>query len=334
MMSIYIHLGAFIIALITTYLTTPKAAQLAKRLGKTGIDIHKPEKPIVPSLGGLAIVLGIITGAAPALLTEFQVETVVFISVTLICCLIGLLDDFKVLPGLLKMGLTLLSITPIVAGWLMFPDKISLGRPTVPIIGRLRLTIMYWLLLPLAVAGPANAVNMLEVLNGVMPITCSIAVSAMIVAAVILGKNVGVLLGLILLGALIGYLPHNKYPAKVFSGDTGSLAVGGAIGSLAVISGLEFVTMVALMPHILNAFLVVTSVKGFKERRTIKIRPVIVDANGGLTANKAHNAPITLTRLILLFSGRMREPEVVRVLTGASLWAALLAVISALMIKG
>ena len=57
-----------------------------------------------------------------------------------------------------------------------------------------------------------------------------------------------------LLAVLLAFYYFNRYPAKVFDGDTGSLAVGAALGALAILGRIETVVVVALIPHIMNAF--------------------------------------------------------------------------------
>ena len=324
---------AYVATLITTYTVTPLIASYMKRRGHEGIDAHKPTKPRVPTSCGLGIIVGMLVGACLLSVLEpsLRLKIMVFISSVLIAAAVGLVDDFVVLGGTIKTALTVLAIAPIVLSAYAYPEVIVLGRPEIPIVGRLRLTIVYWLLLPLAVAGPANAVNMLDVLNGVMPITCAMASGALLVSSLLLAREDGVLLSALLLVALLAYIPYNKYPAKVFSGDVGSLGVGAALGAIAVLSRTEIIAMAALSPHIMNAFYVIAFVKGLKEHRQIP-RPVRVKEDGTIVDSENPKAPITLVRILVGKEGA-KEPEVVKAIILLEAIAVLIALTMALMMK-
>ncbi|RLE84337.1 MAG: hypothetical protein DRJ39_03330 [Thermoprotei archaeon] len=206
-------------------------------------------------------------------------------------------------------------------------------RPIVPLVGSLRLTIIYWLLLPLAVAGPANAVNMIDILNGLMTSTSIVTVTALILSATYLGNKIALVLFSALLGALAGFLPYNKFPSKVFAGDSGGLLVGGTIGAIAILSKMEFITLIALMPEILNAFYIVSSIKGFIEHRNIKESPTFLLSNYKMRASEKPNAPITLTRIILLFGGDASERELIRAFVLIQLFSSILALITTLLLR-
>jgi len=321
---------ASILSFTLSYLLTPLIIKFSASRGFVGVDIHKPKKPKVPTLGGIAITIAIVVSAL-LLLPLYPIQITTFLLTVMIGALVGLVDDLKQLSGYPKMLITVVASFPLFIAGYLFPSEIKLGRPVVPILGKLRLTIVYWFLLPLAIAVPSNAVNMLEVFNGVMPITCGIASASLLVSSMIINSKIGIALSLILLGSLLGYLPYNKYPAKVFSGNVGSYVVGAAIGSLAIISGLEFELIVVLLPHILNALLVILSVGGIKERRSIRVRPIIIEVNGLLRANNDSRAPLTLTRVILTLSGPLTELEIVNVITVLELWSAMLSLATSLL---
>jgi len=328
----------FAVPLIITLVSTRYVIDFLKKRKLVAPDAHKPDKPLVPRIGGIAIFTGVTSGILVAMLLfhaklidwQTLLRILVFYSVFSLTALIGLIDDLKVLRAKVKTGLTILGVVPLlVAAYL---NIITIGRPELPIIGRLRMTLIYWFLLPLAVAAPANAVNMLEIMNGIMPATCSIALTATLVSALILGGRVeAVYISLILLGTLVAYYHYNKYPARIFSGDMGSLSVGAALGALAVIGRLEFIVMVTLFPHIMNAFYVISSVRGLKERREI-LRPTVVKENGLIEASLNPQAPLTLARLILA-KGPLTEKQIVDAVILLEIAASTLAVCSAILMK-
>jgi len=324
-------------AAVTAYLITPLIAKAMRAIGHVRPDVHKPGRPLVPYSGGIALYIAV----APSLLLlallqpSLLPQTITLALVTGAAFVVGLVDDFKVLGGLMKTSLTLLTVLPVVIAHAIWPSQIQLGRPLVPILGKLRLTIIYWLLLPLAVAGPANVVNMLDVFNGVMPASTLLAALALMVSNHIIYSDpqAGILLAP-LVGALAGYLPYNRWPARILNGDSGSLLVGAYIGAAAILTRTEFVAMVALMPHILNGALVIGSVGGLKEHRAMEERPIRILPDYRLAASRSLKAPISLTRIILALDGPLTEREVVKRLVGLGAASSFMALMSALLVPG
>lgn len=317
------------------YLITPLVARAMQAIGHVRPDVHKPGRPLVPYSGGVALYVAVSASLLLLALLEPsslpQVATLALVTTT--AFLIGLVDDFKVLSGPVKTALTILTVLPVVVARATWPARIVLGRPIVPVLGKLRLTIIYWLLLPLAVAGPANVVNMLDVFNGVMPASTLLAALALTASAHVIhgDPQAGILLAP-LVGALAGYLPYNRWPARILNGDSGSLLVGAYIGAAALLMRTEFFAMIALMPHILNGALVISSVGGLKEHRAVEERPVKVLPDYRLAASRSLKAPISLTRIVLALEGPLSEREVAKRLIGLGAASSLMALASALLV--
>lgn len=287
---------------------------MLKERGIVRPDAHKKGRPMVPHGGGMALMASMtVTSAISAWLYPFySLQIALFWLTSAFAFAVGLVDDLVVLRGETKTALTVIAILPIALGAIFYPGTITLGRPRAPFVGRMRLTIVYWLLLPLAIAGPANAVNMLDVMNGIMPGTMMVASLSIIASSYVLAEELGLILGFMLLGALVGYYPYNKYPAKIFNGDSGSLMVGAGIGAIAVLTRQEIVSLVALAPQVLNAFFVVSSIGGLKEHRELGARPIKVLSDEKLVANLDTSAPLSLTRLMLLLGGSSNEREIAK----------------------
>ncbi len=305
------------LSFLASYVLTYVLMIAMRKLNIVAPDYHKPEKPLIPTMCGISILLGFtISSLFYVLLISHETSSLIRILTMLlcgwICAFIGFFDDLKGIAALKKTVLTVLSIIPVIISALMFPHVIRLGRPKIPIIGRLRLTIIYWFLLPLAIAGPANVVNMLEALNGILPLTLFPASITLAISAFIMGKYEASIICILLGAALLGYLPYNKYPAKVFSGNVGSLGVGALIGAIAVIYGLEVPAMIVLSPHLLNAFQIIVEVGGFKAKEEIK-RPTKVVGNKIFDSLDNH-APTTLIRVLAGREGS-KENEIVNAIT-------------------
>jgi len=332
----YIGILAAALGFVVTRLSAPYIIEALRRRGLTRRDAHKPGNPEVVHSGGIIIVLAFTVAMAVTLILirDFYLglKIAAVYSAAIICFLVGIYDDVKILSGKAKTLLTVLAVAPIIVAYLLYPKVIGLGHPVVPFIGKIRVTIIYWAILPLAVAGPANLVNMLDIFNGVTPGMTLIASLALIASAFILNSPLTWIIAAVLASILAAYYPFNAYPARVFNGDSGSLFIGGLLGALAVVGHIEFVVLTLLIPHLINGVLVLISFGGFKEHRRVKERPITVK-NHVLEASRDPRAPWTLTRLILLIGGPAREDEVSRFYIALETVPALLAVITAVFMR-
>jgi UDP-N-acetylmuramyl pentapeptide phosphotransferase/UDP-N-acetylglucosamine-1-phosphate transferase len=297
-----------VVAFAVTYFTIPPVASWLTRRGIVGIDVHKLEKPKIPAMCGISIIAGTVAGLLSLeLVIGYSPDIVAFLGTVVIAGAIGVVDDLRPLSSRLKPILTALAAVPI----------LLLGtfnaHPVFPFIGAFRLTILYPALILFAIPVTANAVNMLDVFNGSLSGTLTIISLTLAAVLALSGRTTTMCLALALSASLFAFYLFNRYPARVFGGDAGSLAVGAAIGALAVIGRIELVTVVALVPYIMNAFYGLASVGRLYERREIKPRPIRVRDDGKLEATTEKHAPVTLTRLILA-EGPMSEQEVVRVM--------------------
>jgi UDP-N-acetylglucosamine--dolichyl-phosphate N-acetylglucosaminephosphotransferase len=297
--------------------------------GIVGIDVHKLQKPKIPEMCGLTIIAGLTVASLLSIMAvgEHSRETAAFLGTVLIAGAIGAIDDLKPLSSRLKPILTAFAAAPI----LLLGTYYS--HPVLPLIGGVRLTILYPLLILFAIAVPANAVNMLDVYNGSMSGTVTIVSVAIGAILVLSGDTATAGLAFALAGALLAFYLFNRYPARVFSGDTGSLAAGAAIGALAVIGRIEVVTIVAIAPFIMNSFYGLASIGRLYERREIRSRPVRIREDGFLEATSDKKAPVTLARLILA-EGPLREPQVVHVMLILTAISSALALLALFVVRG
>jgi UDP-N-acetylglucosamine--dolichyl-phosphate N-acetylglucosaminephosphotransferase len=347
---LYLALTGFFVALIATFVVMPYVIKTMKRRGIFGVDVHKLDKPEVAEMGGLGILFGVtiacfflFLGSGLIGLGVFDLRILVFLAVLLIAGGIGIIDDLKTLGPKVKPLLTTVACLPIlVYTWTLglIPPFLPayVPAPYLPFLGATRLTIVYPLILiPLAIAITSNAVNMSDVFNGVMPLTSIIMFIALLIVSlfmVALGipeAGLGLLLCSVMIGALFAYYYYNRYPAKVFAGDTGSLLVGAAIGATAIMGRLEIVAIVALFPAIMNAFYSLVSIGGLLERRQMRARPTVFQEDGTLTASTDSKAPITLTRL-LVARGPLNEQLITLSLATLTLASSVLAILTVCLI--
>lgn len=319
----------FAIAFFVTFAATPIVAKVMRRKGIVGNDVHKVSKTEVPEMCGLAILIGLVSASVcyVAFYPGASVYVAAFIGTVLIGGSIGFVDDLRPLGPRTKPVLTAIACLPIVI------LRTYNSSPVIPLLGPVRMSLVYPFLIPLAVAVCSNSVNMMDVMNGSMAGTIGIISLMSTIVLFAAGKTELASLSAGLLAAMLAFYYYNRYPAKVFDGDTGSLAVGAAIAALAIMGGIEIVMMVALIPHIMNAFYGLSSVGRLYERREISNRPTRLLQNGTLQASADRGSPITLARLILA-AGALREPDVVKAMMVLTLISALLGVLTYLITLG
>ncbi|WP_455367646.1 MraY family glycosyltransferase [[Eubacterium] cellulosolvens] len=319
----------FILNFIITYALVPRIAQVMRNRGITGTDIHKVHRPEISEMCGLALWPSIIFSLIMlSFLDQVNIHLyLAFLFAILVAGLIGFKDDLTPLNPRVKPALTVFAGLPI-----LFLNAYS-PTPVLPFIGSTRLTIVYPFLVLIGLAVTSNSVNMMDVFNGVMPGTCSIITFFSFLTLIYLKRYSEATLPLIVLGGLIAFYIFNRYPAKVFAGDSGSLFVGAALGSIAIIGRVEIIMIIALMPHIMNAYYGLSSIGRFYERREVKDRPIEIFPDGKLAATGFRHAPITLTRLILA-QGPLHEKEIIKFMMIFTALSCALALATLLFIPG
>ncbi|MFX1364347.1 MAG: hypothetical protein ACFE9Y_05410 [Promethearchaeota archaeon] len=278
-----------------------------------GYDIHKNTQPKVAESGGIALVIGFII-VSIFLMFFFPIllkETLIFLSTVVSAGVIGFIDDVKKLKSRYKIILSILCGSPIfIANYFGF---ITISSPTIPFLDKTRLSFIYPLVIPIIVAVFVNTVNMLEGYNGEGSGTCLIIVIFLGICGLIWNSAEAVLFTIPVIAVLIPFFIYNKYPAKIFPGDVGTLSLGAMIACIMLFGSLEVATFCALLAHIFNSFYVINSVRGFFESSDIhKDRgDIILLGNDRIKASDKRDAALTLPRLILA-KGPLTEPKLVK----------------------
>ncbi|MHA1458631.1 MAG: hypothetical protein ACTSQR_03095 [Promethearchaeota archaeon] len=304
---------SFIAGFVITLVIIPYIIRIMKRKGYTGIDIHKTSKTEVAESGGISIIIGIsITSIFLTIFfPDFFNEILIFVLTVVISGLIGYLDDRIKLRSRYKLLLTL--FTGIVIFLANAVGFIQIDSPTIPFLGKLRLNLIYPILAPLIVAVFANTVNMLEGYNGEGSGTSIIALLSLVICSIMWDSAEGLLFSVVSLAILIPFFLYNKFPAKIFPGDVGTLSIGAIFASIALIGSLEAAVFCALLIHVFNSFYVIYSVKGFFESSEIleNKSDILLLENDFIKASDLKSAALTLPRLILA-KGPMKEPDLVK----------------------
>ncbi len=228
------------VALAVVVLLAPAVGGMARRMGavdRPGGRRHHARP--VPRLGGLALFLGIMVPALAFL--ELGQETRGLLLGAAVATVVGAVDDFRGLRWVEKLaGQVAAATIPVGFG-------IWIDRFTFPFVGVHELSP--WLGKPLTVlwiVAIMNMVNFLDGLDGLAAGVCSIAGATFSVIALSLGKPQAAVASAIVLGACLGFLRHNFYPARIFMGDSGALLLGFSLATLAVQGLLKTAATVAL----------------------------------------------------------------------------------------
>lgn len=217
----WLALAAGATALALAAYLTPLLRQLAVQIGvvdRPDGKLKKQPEP-VPYLGGLSVFLAYLLSLG--LFGEFDRQILAVLLAGTLALLVGLVDDFGALtplPKLLGLGVAIFAL--LRAGVLVELVELPFALHGV--------LAVLWLLLV------ANAFNLVDVLDGLAPGLAAVAASGMAVVAVATGQKLLAVVAGALAGALLGFLPFNKAPARMYLGDAGSLSVGLTLGSLAL----------------------------------------------------------------------------------------------------
>ena len=292
-----------------------------------GIDVHKPGNIKIPEMVGLSIFFGLLTASVLMfIITPYHIVALSFILTITISACVGILDRFKRLGAYPKVILSTVACIPIIFFGTFSPF------PIFPFIGHLRLTILYpFVFTPIFIAIFANATNMIDVFNGSMAGSMTVSGVFLTVSAFILGEYDVMLIFAFLTASLFAFYRYNRYPAKVFSGDVGSLCVGTAFATSAIFGGMELVTLFACLPTLINGALILSSLGKFKERHDIEERPTVLLKNGFLAANISKAAPLTLTRLLAATSP-IKEMDITKSFIYLHIFSGVLAIITVIFV--
>lgn len=146
----------------------------------------------------------------------------------------------------------------------------------VPGIGTYFINYLYLPFLILILVGASNALNLTDGLDGLLSSTAVMAYGAYAVIGIWQGNQTVYIFAFSVIGALLGFLVFNAHPAKVFMGDTGSLALGGGLAALAVITKTEFLLPLIGIVFVMEALSVIIQVLSFKfrKKRVFKMSPL------------------------------------------------------------
>lgn len=279
---------AFVIALVMCLLAYPLAIPALHKL-KFGQSIREegPKSHMVktgtPTMGGLVFIAASILATLIVIPQSFkEINLIVVILAYVGYSVIGFIDDFLIVvkknnKGLLPRYKFFMQSVLAVIFYLFYKD-VNDSTIIIPFIGKsLDLGWFYMVLVFFMFTGTSNAVNLSDGLDG---LSSGLVILATIpfVYFCIRSNNISIAIFLCaVIGSLIGYLRFNLHPAKIFMGDTGSLALGGLLAAVAMVTKEELALVLIGGVFVLEALSVIIQVAYFKAthgKRIFRMSPI------------------------------------------------------------
>lgn len=213
-----------------------KKKKIGQNIREVGPQSHM-SKAGTPTMGGIIFILTALIMSL--IILPKNLETAILIISMLGFGAIGFIDDFRKLVLRQSEGLNpkqKLILQFVLAGFITvlsyINDKESITRLLIPFTDfYLPVSIVGFPIMIFIIVGTSNATNLTDGLDGLL---VSVSLPVFISLALIASTTENKLFAIIMLGALLGFLIYNSNPASVFMGDTGSMAIGGAVVALAI----------------------------------------------------------------------------------------------------
>jgi UDP-GlcNAc:undecaprenyl-phosphate/decaprenyl-phosphate GlcNAc-1-phosphate transferase len=237
---------AFLSAAGIVLVLTPLLVRIAPRIGGVDAGGDRPRIHVrpVPRIGGVAIVVGILVPAA--IFIDLSGPYRGILLGTLLVAVLGLLDDLRGIgPGVKFFAVCAIALIPV-AGFGIVLEGYSL-----PLLGSHQFGWAAYPITILWIAALANLVNLIDGMDALASGIVSIAAFSFALLAASFGRADAAILAAAICGATLAFLRHNYHPAKIFMGDSGSLALGFLLATVAVEGVLKTAATIALVAPLL-----------------------------------------------------------------------------------
>lgn len=288
-MEILKYLLAFGCSLAITLWVMPKylipflhKLKFGQAIRPEGPESHQ-KKSGTPTMGGMVFVL------VPILLMVIlqpsmflDLKCLIVILAYALYCMIGFIDDFIIVvkkdnEGLKPKYKLALQVLVAVLFYFMYAN-VAQTTITIPVIDfSFDLGFLYFFFILFMFAGASNAVNLTDGLDGLCAGTSLISLAPYIIFAILQQQTQLAIFLVAIVGALLGYLRYNAHPAKIFMGDTGSLALGGLFAAVAMVLKQELLLVLiggVFVMETVSVIMQVTYFKLTKGKRIFKMTPI------------------------------------------------------------
>ena len=268
--SVFALMIGFLTSVVLGLILIPalKKLNVGQRISIFVGENHK-KKEGTPTMGGLIFILATLITTAFLLITgkmEYTNNLGIVLVVFIGYAIIGFLDDYLSIKRRNNEGLTEVQklIGQVIIALIFFFMYVRNGGQTSLVIWTLHIHIemkwVYGLFILFLLVGGSNAVNLTDGLDGLAGGLSAIAFIAFSLISMVAGFESLGIFTFILSGAIVGFLVFNAYPAKVFMGDTGSLALGGIMSTIAVLTHREITLAVVAGVFIVETLSVILQV--------------------------------------------------------------------------
>ena len=276
---------ALFLALAVGIIIAPPAIRFFHRL-KCGQEIRDEgpawhgKKSGTPTMGGMIFIIACSVSAI--IVSSESIETIMLIFLSVSFGIVGFVDDFIKVKLKRNLGLTELQklMLQIVASLLfvwVLKDKLTYMDIIIPFT-KISVNIGMWYLplCVLATISTVNAVNLTDGLDGLASSISIVVTIFFVFTAYLLKSDSVAIFGCALIGGTAAFLIFNKYPAKIFMGDTGSLFLGGAIAGMSLLTGTPLFLIIAGGMFVIETVSVIIQVGFYKltKKRVFKMAPL------------------------------------------------------------
>ena len=290
-------LGAGIVAAFMVFvfmrilLPNLKAMKAGQYIREDGPQSHM-SKAGTPTMGGLAIIAAILLSSLLVKGPDSSVFSMLLL--TFGFGLIGFLDDYIKVVKKRNLGLRAwqkIVLQLVFSGAFAYFEYLKDPKIYIP-YAKIWVSFGVWFIpfAMLVVIAASNAVNLTDGLDGLASGVTIVVSFFLCLFSFMLEKQMSSVFAAFVMGSCIGFLFYNRHPAKVFMGDTGSMALGGALAGISITAGLEFVLVIVGGIYVAEAASVILQVFVFKTqhgRRLFRMAPLHHHIElGGWSENK------------------------------------------------
>lgn len=275
-------LVAIILALLSgvVYIDFLKKKMFGQEIRDCAPESHV-KKSGTPTTGGVFIVGSALIGSVIALVMAQKLTTLacLLLMTFVFYMLAGLMDDILKIKNHHNEGLTPRAKLFLQIAIALLPALyMTVTKETYITLGNLSFDLgwLYPLFAIFLIVGVSNAVNLTDGLDGLAASNVTVSMAACTILAILTGNTDIAIVSAAIAGSCLGFLYFNKYPAKVFMGDTGSLALGGVLGTIAVMGKFELWLIPIGFIYMCETLSVIIQVTSFKltGNRVFKMSPI------------------------------------------------------------
>lgn len=246
------YLFAFLTSFITVVLVTPLLIKFAVKIDFVDRPTErKKHKTPIPLLGGVGIFLGFMIGYI-LFVDHIEKRSVAIIFSSFLIILIGIIDDwyktkskeFPVFPRLMVQIFAAIIIYASGIRFSGFTNPFTHMYIVLPVWLQFILTIMW-------IFGVTTVINFSDGMDGLAGGLCTISGSTLFIVALFMGQTVSAMMSILLVGASIGFLRYNRYPARTFMGDSGANFMGFILAVIALDGAFKNATLISIFIPIL-----------------------------------------------------------------------------------